>query len=353
MKLTFRGTAFLLALCLFFFLESSFAQKKAVTDTGDEVILYDNGTWKYANPAANEEKPIETNPNPFARDKSATFLLKSNRIHTGFWLDSKKWKFYKPANSDGEYQLELKDQTMQAVIITEKIGLSLESLKAIAIKNALQVSPDFQVLHNEYRTVNGLKVLYMLAQGTVSGMKAFFYGYYYSDEESTLQYLAFGYNNLKEADKKNAEELLNGLVVLDTASSNSKTAPPLITNIPDENTAVVPQGIYSPNNQCKKYFSGKWFYSYKDTNVVVERTLEKTTEYIGKDWFEYRNKWINNCEYQMIFTKTSKRGYTSFTIGDSLDISIMEIDDKIMRYRSNYKNMEVEGEMSREIAKKM
>jgi len=31
----------------------------------------------------------------------------------------------------------------------------------------------------------------------------------------------------------------------------------------------------------------------------------------------------------------------------------MEIDDKIMRYRSNYKNLEIEGEMSREEVKKM
>jgi sulfur transfer complex TusBCD TusB component (DsrH family) len=51
------------------------AQTKAVTENGDEVLLYDDGTWKSIDDNPTEEF-IKTNPAVFTKDKRSSFLLK-------------------------------------------------------------------------------------------------------------------------------------------------------------------------------------------------------------------------------------------------------------------------------------
>jgi hypothetical protein len=111
---------------------TSVAQKKAVTETGEEVILYDNGTWKYVSDSAKEKVDIPLNPKAFKKSNNATFLLKSTRTKIGVWLDSKKWSFKKAvSNEDAEYELQLKGKDLYGMIITEKIEVPLETLKGI------------------------------------------------------------------------------------------------------------------------------------------------------------------------------------------------------------------------------
>ena len=70
-----------------------FGQQKALTETGDEVILYDDGTWKYTNQA--ETTFIDTNKVEFKKNDNSTFLLKSKKFNIGVWINPKKWKFIK------------------------------------------------------------------------------------------------------------------------------------------------------------------------------------------------------------------------------------------------------------------
>jgi len=58
-----------------------FAQKKAIADTGEEVILYDNGTWKYVKEQVKTETP--TNPTKFTKSANASFLVKSTKTNMG------------------------------------------------------------------------------------------------------------------------------------------------------------------------------------------------------------------------------------------------------------------------------
>ena len=72
---------------LTFFATFSFAQKQAVTENGEEVILYDNGTWIYKNQGTETtttEKEIPTSKKKFTKDKKSTFLLKSQKTNIGF-----------------------------------------------------------------------------------------------------------------------------------------------------------------------------------------------------------------------------------------------------------------------------
>jgi hypothetical protein len=202
---------------LFLLALASMAQKKAVTETGEEVILYENGTWKYVNDSdsAKGKTEIPVNPKAFTKSASATFLLKSTKTNIGIWLDSKKWSFKKSGEDEAsEYGLQLKGKDLYAMLIAEKIEVPLESLKQIALDNAKEAAPDIKLTKEEYRTVNGKKMLHLQMIGTLSGIKFIYSGYYYSSTKGTVQFLTYTAQNLYEDYEEDAYQLLNGMVTL-------------------------------------------------------------------------------------------------------------------------------------------
>jgi len=189
------------------------AQQKAVTETGEEVILYDDGTWKYQNEDLLSEKEITTNHSKFVKDEKSTFLFKSNNLNVGFYLNPKIWSFKKAVdNPDAEYELQLKGGDLYGIIISEKIEIPLETLRSIAIENGKSVAPDLRIVKEEYRTVNGLKLLLIQMNGTIQGMKISYYGYYYSSTKGTVQFLTYTSQNLLDSYIPKIEKLLNGIV---------------------------------------------------------------------------------------------------------------------------------------------
>ncbi|MDP4262979.1 MAG: hypothetical protein Q8941_10635 [Bacteroidota bacterium] len=204
-----------LSLLLFLTL-ASIAQKKAVTETGEEVILYEDGTWKYLNDSTHVKNEILVNPKKFAKNDNSTFLLKSTKTNIGIWLDSKKWSFKKSgAGEVSEYGLQSKEKDLYAMLITEKIEIALESLEEIALTNAKEAAPDTKIIKHEYRTVNGKKVLHLQMTGTIQGIKFIYSGYYYSSPKGTVQFLAYTSQNLFKDYEEDIDELLNGMVTLD------------------------------------------------------------------------------------------------------------------------------------------
>ncbi|ALO14373.1 hypothetical protein L21SP5_00701 [Salinivirga cyanobacteriivorans] len=189
------------------------AQQRAVTETGDEVILFEDGTWQYQDEDYQEEKEIPTNPTEFEKDKKSTFLLKSNRFNVGIYLNPKVWSFKKAIdNPDAEYQFQLKDGDLYGMVITEKVEIPLETLKTIALENGKAAAPDLKIVQEEYRTVNGLKVLLLQMNGTTQGIKFSYYGYYYSNTNGTIQFMTYTSQNLLDSYRAECDKLLNGLV---------------------------------------------------------------------------------------------------------------------------------------------
>lgn len=192
------------------------SQQKAVTGNGEEVILYDNGTWEYQNIEDQKANEIPVNSKKFKKEKESTFLVKSNKINVGFWVNPKKWTFSKAlTNDEAEYEFELKGEDLYGLAITEKLEIPLKTLKSIALENGREAAPDLKVVNEEYRTVNGLKVLFLQMNGTMQGIKFSYYGYYFSNENGTVQFVAFTSQNLLDSYVPEIEKLLNGLVELD------------------------------------------------------------------------------------------------------------------------------------------
>lgn len=198
------------------FLFTGFAQKLAVTETGQEVILFQDGTWEYKDGVDASEALIPVNPQMFSKGKKATFLLKSTRVNTGFWLDPKLWSFQKAINNeDAEYEFQLKEGDLYGMIISEKMEIPLETLRDVALENARAVAPDLKIVREEYRTVNQLRVLMLQMNGTMQGIRFSYLGYYFSNSEGTVQFVTYTSQNLMDSYRSTCEDLLNGLVELD------------------------------------------------------------------------------------------------------------------------------------------
>ena len=83
----------LITLSILFFGCLTQAQTKALTDDGKEVVLFDNGTWKFVNDSDTKTlETITTNENIFTKDKNATFLFRSKKIDAGIYINPKVWK---------------------------------------------------------------------------------------------------------------------------------------------------------------------------------------------------------------------------------------------------------------------
>ena len=315
------------------------AQKKAVTESGDEVILYQNGTWKYSKDFINVDS-IRTNKVNFKKSNNSSFLLKSQNGKLGFWLDPQKWNFKKATlNTSAEFELELKGESLQAVILTESAEIPIESYVSIALENGKLQSPDFKITNKEYRIVNNLKILHLQMEGTQMGIKYAHSAYYFSDSNVTVQFLAFTYQNSMKKYLNEVEELLNGLVVLksnqsDTSNNENRT----------ELNNSRSQGSLSPYNNCKKDFIGNWEYDIVDPEdlktkkIYVERTLNKTYEFMEnkKFYFEYDAKWINDCKYELTFVKTNKPNWL-IKKGEMIKVEILVINKNEMKYSTTFR----------------
>jgi hypothetical protein len=205
----------ILVLISLFFVNFIQAQQTAVTETGEQVILFKDGTWKYQNEEKQTETEIPTNSIAFKKEAESTFLLKSNKVNVGFWLNPKMWTFKKGNEKDAaEYKLQLKAGDLYGMIISEKVEIPLETLKSIALNNGRKAAPDLKITKEEYRIVNGLKVLLLQMNGTMEGIKFSYYGYYFSNTNGTVQFVTYTSTNLIASYLPKIEVLLNGIVEL-------------------------------------------------------------------------------------------------------------------------------------------
>jgi hypothetical protein len=192
-----------------------YSQTKALTSDGNEVLLFNDGTWKYVDgKSANESREILTNASIFKKNAASSFEVKSKKVNASVFINPKKWKFTPGESGDaGEYDFDFRNGDVYGMIITERTEIPLEALKDIAVKNARDVAPDIDVAEEEYRMVNNKKVLCLQMNGTIKGIQFSYFGYYFSSPNGTIQFLTYTSKNLFLDNRNEMQELLNGLVV--------------------------------------------------------------------------------------------------------------------------------------------
>ncbi|MEP2670176.1 MAG: hypothetical protein ABJH04_14330 [Cyclobacteriaceae bacterium] len=209
----FTKTAVIIFVLVALLLESSLAQINAITESGDEVLLYEDGKWAYKDHDVVSESEISTNDEIFLKDEKSTFLVKSNKVNVGVWINPKLWRFEK-GDGDNEYLFTLKNEDLYAMFITERIAIPLDILKTAALSNAKDAASNVKIVKEEYRNVNESKVLMIQLSGTIQGIEFIYYGYYFSNEGGTVQLITYTSKNLFDDYLGDMDNLLNGFVEL-------------------------------------------------------------------------------------------------------------------------------------------
>ncbi|HYX31454.1 MAG TPA: hypothetical protein VE863_23175 [Pyrinomonadaceae bacterium] len=203
----------ILSLCFFVFtVNSASAQNptKARTETGKDVLLFPDGTWKYAD----AEPPPPVKVGSLARPTSAKAKVQTTRGDFAVWYDESKWQLENRLNDDDILHFRLRRADGYAMVLAEGLPMPMATLKAIAVKNAKDAAPDAHLVSEDTRTVNGTEVMLLTIDGTVSGIPFRYFGYYYSGKQGTIQFIAFTGQNLFDKNKADFADLLNGLEII-------------------------------------------------------------------------------------------------------------------------------------------
>ena len=178
---------------------------RARTESGKEVILSPDGTWKYAPEAPG---PAVVTNKPFG----ATTLFKAPQGGFGIWYDDTKWLIdQKSDHATAEFKLKRGDA--YALVLVEELNIPIATLKEIALENAKEAAPDAKIIFEETRTVNKKEVLCMKMEGTIKGIPFRYYGYYYGGKQGTIQLLTFTGQTIFAKYEQDLTDFLNGLEI--------------------------------------------------------------------------------------------------------------------------------------------
>ncbi|MDH4262159.1 MAG: hypothetical protein OEV78_03835 [Spirochaetia bacterium] len=188
---------------------SSKAPIKAVTESGESVNLYFDGTWKYV---PKELRAI--NSKKFTTPSLSKDNVKGKNTQYTINYDSKKWKILEKSLSEiAEYSLEYTDAKAYAMVVPENEYIPMEELRNVVIQNVREASSSVKILNEEERVVNGVKVIMLTIKANIEGMNFIYMYYIYSEKKSSFQIVGFTAEESFPDYKNDIEELLNGFVV--------------------------------------------------------------------------------------------------------------------------------------------
>ena len=182
---------------------------KATTEDGRRVLLYPDNTWKLARGAAQAATPSGGLTRPATATKTVDIHAGSTRLS----YDPTRWT-PEPSTDRSRMTFQHTDGDGYALVIRERLQMSLDALKDIALNNAIQAAPDAKIVFEESRVVNGAPVLCLIIEGTTSGIAFTYYGYYYSGKSGIVQIVTYTGQNLFEEYKPDFENFLNGFEVV-------------------------------------------------------------------------------------------------------------------------------------------
>ena len=193
-----------------------YSQVKGLTEDGKEVVLFENGTWKFVNESDESVmSEIALNPEIFVKNENATFLMRSKKLNIGVYFNPKQWKIAsKSANPYIEYMFQEIKSEKGAVAFLQSERLEIptyKNLKDILLFNIEKNADFYRVKTSEYRTVNGLKVLYLRYIANIKGLDFEYGAYYWLENEGYCGLVAFSAQKDFEGNFPKIKEFLNGI----------------------------------------------------------------------------------------------------------------------------------------------
>lgn len=182
---------------------------RAVTEDGRKVVLKENGTYRFVD---SPKTPLTSGAVSYLKPANATIVFKPKGNRFLIWYDPSVWRDKKSAESDKPTFIH-KDGDIGAIVIAERVDMSLTALKELVIKSAREAAPDARIIHEENRVVNGKNILCLRMQGTIEGIEFIYYGYYYAGKAGVIQHITFAPSNLFSEYEPDMLNFLNGLII--------------------------------------------------------------------------------------------------------------------------------------------
>jgi hypothetical protein len=205
---------------------SLFAQEKAITETGDTIYVYPDGTWSFElelyKPSGGITQPINkrvapvNNGRTFTVTEGLTGKLSSALGPIRVMYQDSIYKRLPPANINGEaeFALTARDNSCYAMVIIEPVEIGLDNLFKIALTTMESAADEpLEILEQEYCEVNGQPMIRASMKATVNGLEIIYFSNYYSGPNGSVQLVSWSFASLFDQQKPKLEALLNGLVI--------------------------------------------------------------------------------------------------------------------------------------------
>lgn len=192
------------------------AQILATTLEGDTVLLNSDGTWAYLDTSELIDEVLNVNPEKFTKPSTAKENYKAISKSYQIWYQEKDWARMDPKNLNPLAEVAFKSTEMDAygMLIYEGMEANSQTLADVAIMQARKTASEITVLSKEIRSVNGKDMVALEMTGKIQGIDIYYYNYYYSGPEGSIQLLCFTTAKASEELMPKMEDFLNGLVIL-------------------------------------------------------------------------------------------------------------------------------------------
>ena len=214
---------------LSFLVSNLWGQEMAITQSGDTIFVFNDGTWSYDR----EAKVAETSPPStleFAYQEvsiDSTFrvlelpevldkVINKGEDFYSLQYDSKSWQRVPPAsiNPAATYTFSDESQNIFAMVIAEAVEIGTENVYKFALQNAEEnIGSSPKVINAGWVKVNGREMINAQYNIDMNGLKFTFNSLFYSSELGTIQFMTWTFTNLFEEKKSVLDGILAGLSI--------------------------------------------------------------------------------------------------------------------------------------------
>ena len=189
----------------------------AITENGEEVMLFGDKTWRFKNEKTNLSPKLTLS---FSKGSNSTFLVKSKLNGFGVYLNPKIYLFNRESDGkDAEFGFTSRKKNSWGLMINESIGVPLKSMRTVQIENLKEKATNIEVLKEEYIVVNGIEALHLRIKADVKelgDLSCIYCTYSTSTKDSTTQLTSFTTEINFKTCSEDMYELLNGLTKLES-----------------------------------------------------------------------------------------------------------------------------------------
>jgi len=191
----------------------------AITEDGQGVVLYSNGTWAFKlepkRPQVKKTKKVKPPPVPPVKNKrvESKSTLKGKYNAYKIIYDNTLWKKTSSANDDAEIQLEHKAGNGFAMVIFDRSPISLENLKKQVLTTMRSVASKVEIISEEKKRIKNHQIMILKINSTIENTPFSYFNYYASGKLGTIQFVTYTATALMADYETDFKTLLDGLVI--------------------------------------------------------------------------------------------------------------------------------------------